>query len=172
MRQVGPSVPPFRHPRNAHFVRDGRANPHRAAIGVTPSPSRARRAEQILHRHPSLRHALVVGVAAECLDGGAAFLDAVGVGIGSEVGDDLAGRRRRPWQRQAGAGEVGYAGRCRFRKARARLMVRAFRSGGSFQGNTVISAFGASEAISIETWSGCAVTSSGSTSIGVWHDFA
>ena len=37
-------------------------------------------------------------------------------------------------------------------------------------GNTVISAFGASEAMSIETWSGCAVTSSGSTSIGVWHD--
>src|SRR5215831_9487492 len=65
-----------------------------------------------------------------------------------------------------------YAGRCRFRKVRARLMVRAFSSGGSFQGNTVISAFGASEAMSIETWSGCAVTSSGSTSIGVWHDFA
>src|SRR5215471_15291146 len=40
------------------------------------------------------------------------------------------------------------------------------------QGKTVISAFGASEAMSIETWSGCAVTSSGSTSIGVWHDFA
>ena len=51
-------------------------------------------------------------------------------------------------------------------------MVRAFSSGGSFQGNTVISAFGASEATSIETWSGCAVTSSGSTSIGVWQDFA
>jgi hypothetical protein len=45
-------------------------------------------------------------------------------------------------------------------------MVRAFSSGGSFQGNTVISAFGASEAMSIETWSGCAVTSSGGTSIG------
>ena len=44
-----------------------------------------------------------------------------------------------------------YAGRCRFRKVRARLMVRAFRSGGSFQGNTVISAFGASEAMSIDT---------------------
>ena len=37
-----------------------------------------------------------------------------------------------------------YAGRCRFRKVRARLMVRAFSSGGSFQGNTVVSAFGAS----------------------------
>src|SRR5262245_3821966 len=71
-----------------------------------------------------------------------------------------------------GALQRAYAGRCRFRKARARLMVRAFSSGGSFQGNTVISAFGASEAMSIETWSGCAVTSSGSTSIGVWHDFA
>src|SRR6516225_8238377 len=65
-----------------------------------------------------------------------------------------------------------YAGTCRFRNVRARLMVRAFNSGGSFQGNTVISAFGASEAMSIETWSGCAVTSSGRTSIGVWHDFA
>src|SRR5262245_40725466 len=71
-----------------------------------------------------------------------------------------------------GALQRAYAGRCRFRKVRARLMVRAFSSGGSFQGNTVISAFGASEAMSIETWSGCAVTSSGSTSIGVWHDFA
>src|SRR4029077_6442000 len=67
---------------------------------------------------------------------------------------------------------AAYARRCRFRRVRARLMVRAFSSGGSFQGNTVISAFGASEAMSIETWSGCAVTSSGSTSIGVWHDFA
>ena len=46
---------------------------------------------------------------------------------------------------------AAYAGRCRFRKVRARLMVRAFSSGGSFQGNTVISAFGASEAMSIET---------------------
>ncbi len=35
-------------------------------------------------------------------------------------------------------------------------MVRAFSSGGSFQGNTVISAFGQSEATSIETCSGCA----------------
>ncbi len=51
-------------------------------------------------------------------------------------------------------------------------MVRAFRSAGSFQGNTVISAFGASEAMSMETCSGCAGTSSGSTSIGVWQDFA
>ena len=41
---------------------------------------------------------------------------------------------------------AAYAGTCRFRKVRARLMVRAFNSGGSFQGNTVISAFGASEA--------------------------
>ena len=51
-------------------------------------------------------------------------------------------------------------------------MVRAFSSGGSFQGNTVISAFGQSEATSIEATSGWAGTSSGSTSIEVWHDFA
>jgi hypothetical protein len=43
-------------------------------------------------------------------------------------------------------------------------MVRAFRSGGSFQGNTVISALGASEAMSMATWSGCATMSSGSAS--------
>jgi hypothetical protein len=46
-------------------------------------------------------------------------------------------------------------------------MVRAFRSAGSFQGNTVISAFGQSEATSTDATSGCATTSSGSTSIGV-----
>src|SRR5437773_7095368 len=38
---------------------------------------------------------------------------------------------------------------------------------GSFHGNTVISAFGAREATSIEVCSGCPGTSSGSTSIGV-----
>ena len=37
---------------------------------------------------------------------------------------------------------------------------------------TAISAFGQSEATSIEAAIGCAGTSSGSTSIGVWHDFA
>src|SRR6476646_8981452 len=65
-----------------------------------------------------------------------------------------------------------YAGRCRFRKVRARLMVRAFSSSGSFQGNTVISAFGHSEATSIDVTSGCASTSSGRTRRDVWHEFA
>src|SRR4051794_3560945 len=65
-----------------------------------------------------------------------------------------------------------HAVRYRFKNIRARLMVRAFSSGGSFQGNTVISAFGHSEAMSIDATSGCAGTSSGSTSIGVWHDLA
>jgi hypothetical protein len=51
-------------------------------------------------------------------------------------------------------------------------MVRAFSSVGSFQGNTVISAFGQSDATSTEAISGCAATSSGSISIDVWHDFA
>ena len=50
---------------------------------------------------------------------------------------------------------------------RTRLIVRCFSSSGSFHGNTVISAFGASEATSIEVCSGCPGTSSGNTSIGV-----
>ena len=41
-------------------------------------------------------------------------------------------------------------GTCAFRKPRTRLIVRCFNSSGSFHGNTVISAFGASEATSIE----------------------
>ena len=53
------------------------------------------------------------------------------------------------------------------KKVRTRLMVRASSSGGSRQGKTVISAFGANEATSIEVWSGCAGVSSGSTRIGV-----
>src|SRR5262249_4034459 len=67
---------------------------------------------------------------------------------------------------------VLYAVCCRFRNMRARLMVRAFGSAGSFQGNPVISALGQSDATSIDVTSGCAATSSGSTSIGVWQDFA
>src|SRR5499427_2338131 len=88
------------------------------------------------------------------------------------------GETRGPRERRAPRATVykqyvgAYAGRCRFRKVRPRLMVRAFSSGGSFQGNTVVSAFGQSEAISIDVTSGCASTSSGSTSIEVWHDFA
>ena len=58
-------------------------------------------------------------------------------------------------------------GMCARRKRRTRSIVRSFNSAGSFHGKTVISAFGASEATSIEVCSGCAGTSSGSTSIGV-----
>src|SRR5262249_11970912 len=42
------------------------------------------------------------------------------------------------------------AGKCAFRNLRTRLMVRAFSSGGSFQGYTVTSAFSASEAMSTQ----------------------
>src|SRR6516164_1038354 len=58
-------------------------------------------------------------------------------------------------------------GMCDLRNVRTRLIVRCFNSSGSFHGNTVISAFGASDATSIEVCSGCPGTSSGSTSIGV-----
>jgi hypothetical protein len=44
------------------------------------------------------------------------------------------------------------AGKCAFRNLRTRLIVRAFSSGGSFQGYTVTSAFGASEAMSTQVW--------------------
>src|ERR1700736_354187 len=46
-------------------------------------------------------------------------------------------------------------GICDLRKVRTRLIVRALSSGGSRHGKTVISAFGASDATSIEVWSGC-----------------
>src|ERR1700730_18356184 len=58
-------------------------------------------------------------------------------------------------------------GTCALRKLRTRLIVRSLRSAGSLHGNTVISAFGAREATSIEVCSGCAGVSSGRTSIGV-----
>src|SRR5262249_45951318 len=58
-------------------------------------------------------------------------------------------------------------GTCARRKLRTRLIVRSFSSAGSRHGKTVISAFGASEATSIEVCSGCAGVSSGRTSIGV-----
>src|SRR6185437_11159414 len=56
-------------------------------------------------------------------------------------------------------------GSCARKKVRTRLMVRASSSGGSRQGKTVISAFGANEATSMVVWSGCAGVSSGSTRI-------
>src|SRR5215471_2485078 len=61
------------------------------------------------------------------------------------------------------------AGKCAFRNLRTRLMVRAFSSGGSFQGYTVTSAFGASEATSTDAWYACAGVSSGRTRKGVWQ---
>ena len=48
-------------------------------------------------------------------------------------------------------------------------MVRAFNSGGSFQGYTDTSAFGASDAMSTAVWYACAAVSSGRTSFGVWQ---
>src|ERR1700730_1236679 len=58
-------------------------------------------------------------------------------------------------------------GICDLRKVRTRLIVRALSSGGSRHGKTMISAFGASDATSIEVCSGCDCVSSGKTRIGV-----
>ena len=62
-------------------------------------------------------------------------------------------------------------GTCALRKVRTRLIVRSFKSGGSRQGKTVISEFGASEATSIEVCSGCDGVSSGNTRIGLRQFF-
>jgi hypothetical protein len=48
-------------------------------------------------------------------------------------------------------------GACPFKKRRTRSIVRCLSSSDSFHGNIVISAFGASEATSIEVCSGCPV---------------
>src|SRR6266478_5326340 len=85
-------------------------------------------------------------------------------------------RRARPHIRSWERGHPPYGliycaaariGTCAFKKRRTRSIVRCFSSSGSFHGYTVISAFGASEATSIEVCSGCPGTSSGSTSTGV-----
>ena len=60
-------------------------------------------------------------------------------------------------------------GTCALRKGRTFLIMRCLSSSGSRHGKTVISAFGASEATSIEVCSGCDGVSSGSTRIGVWQ---
>src|SRR5262245_28381109 len=87
-------------------------------------------------------------------------------------------RRARPhlrsWSRGPPPSGLSYGaaaciGTCACKKRRTRSIVRCFSSSGSFHGYTVISAFGASEATSIEVCSGCAGTSSGSTSIAVWQ---
>jgi hypothetical protein len=57
-------------------------------------------------------------------------------------------------------------GMCDLRKLRTRLIMRALSSGGSRHGKTVMSAFGANDATSIEVYSGCDGVSSGKTRIG------
>jgi hypothetical protein len=69
-------------------------------------------------------------------------------------------------------GGAGYCAALRigmfdFRNVRTRLIVRALSSGGSRHGKIVISALGASDAMSIEVGSGCDGVSSGRTRIGV-----
>ena len=61
------------------------------------------------------------------------------------------------------------AGTCLRKYSRTCWIVRAFKSDGSFHGNTVFSARGAKAATSREACNGCAGVSSGMTSIGVWH---
>src|SRR5262249_21306865 len=74
---------------------------------------------------------------------------------------------RRVVTRRLGYWAAARIGTCALRKLRTRLIVRSLRSVGSLHGNTVISAFGASEATSTEVCSGCAGVSSGRTRIGV-----
>src|SRR5712671_6526528 len=62
-----------------------------------------------------------------------------------------------------------YAGRCALRKEWIWRTARGIRSLGSFQGNMLTSAFGASIALSMATAYGWAGTSSGRTRIGVWQ---
>src|SRR6202035_2867869 len=61
------------------------------------------------------------------------------------------------------------AGRCARRKERIWRTARGIRSLGSFHGNMLTSAFGASIAHSMATAYGCDGTSSGRTSTGVWQ---
>jgi len=73
---------------------------------------------------------------------------------------------------QADPAEAGYCaaariGMCAFRKLRTLLIMRCRSSSGSRHGKTVISAFGARDATSIEVCSGCDGVSSGKTRIGV-----
>src|SRR5579864_3471764 len=62
-----------------------------------------------------------------------------------------------------------YAGRCALRKEWIWRTARGIRSLGSFQGNMLTSAFGASIALSMATAYGWAGASSGRTRIGVWQ---
>src|SRR5258708_27766555 len=62
-----------------------------------------------------------------------------------------------------------YAGRCALRKEWIWRTARGIRSLGSFQGNMLTSAFGASIAASMATAYGCAGISSGRIRTGVWQ---
>src|SRR4026208_939979 len=62
-----------------------------------------------------------------------------------------------------------YAGRCALRKEWTWRTAKGIRSLGSFQGNRLTSAFGASIALSMATAYGWAGESSGRTRIGVWQ---
>src|ERR1700704_6690543 len=64
---------------------------------------------------------------------------------------------------------AAYAGRCALRNERICRTARGIRSLGSFHGNMLTSAFGASMAASMATAYGCAGMSSGRISTGVWH---
>src|SRR4029077_17943839 len=61
------------------------------------------------------------------------------------------------------------AGRCARRKECIWRTASGIRSLGSFHGNMLTSAFGASIAVSMATAYGCAGISSGRISTGVWH---
>ena len=41
--------------------------------------------EEVLDRHSPMRHALVVGITAECFEGRPARLNSVGIGIGPQL---------------------------------------------------------------------------------------
>ncbi len=109
------------------------------------------------------------------------FLDLVGRAMGGSLVDDVGQGAELLRADRHGCvvhGEChgvsfsrwGQAAQCVRMNRRTRSIVRSFSSGGVFQGKTVISAFGASEATSIEVCNGCPGVSSGITSIGVWQE--
>ena len=95
-----------------------------------------------------------------------------GAARGRDAGRELPRHRQSRCLRRRTIPRAHTVGRCARRNVRVRMIVRALSSGGSFQGNTVTSAFGQSEATATEACSGCAGVSSGSTSIGVVQEAA
>src|SRR5207244_5980053 len=88
--------------------------------------------------------------------------------------DDRAYERERDDERGqllhvSSAAAHAEPGRCARRKERIWRTARGIRSLGSFHGNMLTSAFGASIAASMATAYGCAGISSGRISTGVWH---